>query len=125
MRQPPRACPSDSMDAIDHQERGRTSARRTAGEPAPHVEMDEAPRRPGKPVKDHGIRPGDIVGAITGETDLVGHQISAIEIHDSFSLVDVPQALAAKVIEVMSGCQIKGHPVFIKPDKDKGGKKKD
>ncbi len=135
-----------------------------AGEPAPRGEMDEAPRRPGKPVKNHGIhavprgdapplgraaaepaarlvageatrlkirlgkdqgiRPGDIVGAITGETDLVGRQIGAIEIHDSFSLVDVPQALAAKVIEVMSGCQIKGHPVFIKPDKHIDKKKK-
>ena len=75
--------------------------------------------------KNQGIRPGDIVGAITGETDLVGRQIGAIEIHDAFSLVDVPQALAAKVIEVMSGCQIKGHPVFIKPDKHIDKKKKD
>ncbi|MCG2811702.1 MAG: transposase [Candidatus Aminicenantes bacterium] len=31
----PRACPSASMDAIDHQERGRTSARRIAGGSAP------------------------------------------------------------------------------------------
>jgi ATP-dependent RNA helicase DeaD len=126
---------------------------RAAGEAAPRVEMDEAPRRPGKPARDHGIhavaepavrlvageatrlkirlgkdqgiRPGDIVGAITGETDLVGRQIGAIEIHDSFSLVDVPQALAAKVIQVMSGCQIKGHPVFIKTDKHIDKKKKD
>ena len=124
-----------------------------AGEAVRRVDMDEAPRRPGKPARDHGIhaaaepaarlaageatrlkirlgknqgiRPGDIVGAITGETDLVGRQIGAIEIHDSFSLVDVPQALAAKVIEVMSGCQIKGHPVFIKTDKHLDKKKKD
>jgi hypothetical protein len=31
--------------------------------------------------------------------------------------------LAATVMEVMGRCQIKGHPVFIKPDK--GGKKRD
>jgi ATP-dependent RNA helicase DeaD len=73
--------------------------------------------------KKQGIRPGDIVGAITGETNLTGRQIGAIEIHDDFSLVDVPQALAPALIEVMSRAQIKGHPVFIKPDK--GGKKRD
>jgi len=75
--------------------------------------------------KNQSIRPGDIVGAITGETDLPGRMIGAIDIHDRFSFVDVPQTFAAAVIEVMSRCQIKGHPVFIKPAKGKGGKKWD
>ena len=96
---------------------------RAAGEPAPRLTPDEVTRLKIKLGKNQGIRPGDIVGAITGETGLVGRQIGAIEIHDAFSLVDVPHALAAKVIEVMGGCQIKGHPVFIKPDKHKDGKK--
>jgi ATP-dependent RNA helicase DeaD len=71
------------------------------------------------------IKPGDIVGAIAGETDLPGRMIGAIDIHDRFSFVEVPQTFAASVIEVMNRCQIKGHPVFIKPAKNKGGKKWD
>jgi ATP-dependent RNA helicase DeaD len=94
-------------------------------EPVVHFVAGEMTRLLIKLGKKQGIRPGDIVGAITGETDLTGRMIGAIEIHDSFSLVDVPQALAASVIEVMSRCQIKGHAVFIKPDKHKDGKKKD
>jgi len=94
-----------------------------AGETAPRLTPGETTRLMIRLGKKQGIRPGDIVGAITGETDLTGRQIGAIEIHDAFSLVDVPQTLAAAVIEVMSRCQIKGHPVFIKPDK--GGKKRD
>lgn len=91
--------------------------------PAPRLGPDEVTRLKIKLGKNQGVRPGDIVGAITGETGLVGRQIGAIEIHDAFSLVDVPHALAAKVVEVMGRCQIKGHPVFIKVDKHKDKKK--
>jgi ATP-dependent RNA helicase DeaD len=94
-----------------------------AGKVAPRLIAGEATRLLIKLGKKQGIRPGDIVGAITGETDLTGRQIGAIEIHDGFSLVDVPRALAPSLIEVMSRCQIKGHPVFIKPAKGKDGKK--
>ncbi len=92
-------------------------------EALPHIHSGDTIRLLIKLGKKQGIRPGDIVGAITGETDLSGRQIGAIEIHDGFSLVDVPQSLAPALIEVMSRCQIKGHPVFIKPAKRKDGKK--
>lgn len=94
-------------------------------EPEFHFNSAEMIRLMIKLGKNQRIRPGDIVGAITGETDLPGRMIGAIDIHDAFSLVDVPQTFAASVIEVMSRCQIKGHPVFIKPAKTKGGKKWD
>jgi ATP-dependent RNA helicase DeaD len=102
---------------------GKHKGLRAAGEPAPRLTPGETVRLLIKLGKKQGIRPGDIVGAITGETDLTGRQIGAIEIHDDFSLVDVPQTLAPALIEVMNRCQIKGHAVFIKPDK--GGKKRD
>jgi ATP-dependent RNA helicase DeaD len=102
---------------------GKPAGEAGAKEPLPRVSDGESMRLLIKLGKKQGIRPGDIVGAITGETDLTGRQIGSIEIHDAFSLVDVPQALAATVIEAMSRTQIKGNPVFIKPAKDKDGKK--
>ena len=39
-----------------------------------------------------GIRPGDLVGAITHEAGLTGAQIGAIDISDRFSVVEVPEA---------------------------------
>jgi ATP-dependent RNA helicase DeaD len=102
---------------------GKPANTAAPAEPVVHFVPGEMTRLMIKLGKKQGIRPGDIVGAITGETDLTGRMIGAIEIHDAFSLVDVPQALAATVMEVMGRCQIKGHPVFIKPDK--GGKKRD
>ena len=38
-----------------------------------------------------GIRPGDLVGAITGEVGIQSRSIGAIEINDGFSLVEVPE----------------------------------
>jgi ATP-dependent RNA helicase DeaD len=55
-----------------------------------------------------GIRPQDLVGAITGESDLRGRDIGAIEIADRFSLVEVPQEAAENVIEALRGATIKG-----------------
>ncbi|MBE0664693.1 MAG: DbpA RNA binding domain-containing protein, partial [Candidatus Aminicenantes bacterium] len=94
-----------------------------ADEPVFHFSAADMTRLMIKLGRNQRIRPGDIVGAITGETDLPGRMIGAIDVHDRFSFVDVPQTSAASVIEVMNRCQIKGHPVFIKPAKDKGGKK--
>jgi hypothetical protein len=41
--------------------------------------------------REAGIRPQDLVGAITGETRLQGRQIGGIRIADRFSLVEVPE----------------------------------
>ena len=41
--------------------------------------------------REAGLRPQDLVGAITGETRLSGRNIGAIEISGRFSLVDVPE----------------------------------
>ena len=38
-----------------------------------------------------GIRPADLVGAITGETGVPARALGAIEIADTFSLVSVPE----------------------------------
>jgi ATP-dependent RNA helicase DeaD len=55
-----------------------------------------------------GIRPKDLVGAIAGETSVVGRQIGAIEISDRFSLVEVPEANADEVISALVRTTIKG-----------------
>lgn len=59
------------------------------------------------------IRPGDIVGAISGETGLSGDMIGSIEIYDKFSFVEVPKQDAEKVIDIMNKSQIKGKSVNI------------
>jgi ATP-dependent RNA helicase DeaD len=55
-----------------------------------------------------GVRPGDLVGAITGESGVTGRDIGAIEIADNFSLVEVPDAQADEVIAALRGTKIRG-----------------
>ena len=55
-----------------------------------------------------GIRPGDLVGAITGETDLTSKSIGAIEIADGFALVEVPEARADDVVAALRKTKLRG-----------------
>ncbi len=67
--------------------------------------------------RSSGIRPQDIVGAITGETGLKGRDIGAIEIADRFSLVEVPGDSANDVIEQLRDATIKGKRVTIRRER--------
>ena len=64
-----------------------------------------------------GIRPQDLVGAITGETPLSGREIGAIEISERFSLVEVPDTSADEVIDILRGATIKGKRPAIRRDR--------
>jgi ATP-dependent RNA helicase DeaD len=65
-----------------------------------------------------GIRPGDLVGAIAGESSLTGRQIGAIDIAERFSLVEVPQSAANEVIAALRATTIKGRKVTVRRDRD-------
>ncbi|MFI7515727.1 DEAD/DEAH box helicase [Micromonospora echinofusca] len=68
-----------------------------------------------------GVRPQDLVGAITGETGISGRDIGSIEIADRFSLVEVPQGVADEVIAGLRGSTIKGRKATVRRDRDGDG----
>lgn len=90
-------------------------------------------RRPGRPRsagttqvfvglgRRAGVRPQDLVGAITGETGMNGRDIGSIEIADRFSLVEVPAGLADEVISGLRGSTIKGRRATVRRDRDTDG----
>ncbi|MFI7079112.1 DEAD/DEAH box helicase [Micromonospora sp. NPDC049903] len=65
-----------------------------------------------------GVRPQDLVGAITGETGIRGRDIGSIEIADRFSLVEVPNGVADEVIAGLRGSTIKGRKATVRRDRD-------
>jgi ATP-dependent RNA helicase DeaD len=64
-----------------------------------------------------GIRPGDLVGAITNEAGITAKQLGAIEIGDGFSLVDVATDVADTVIQAMRGASLRGQKVQVRRDR--------
>ena len=64
------------------------------------------------------IRPGDLVGAIANETGLDSRAIGSIQIADRFSLVEVPEASADAIIEVLRTTTIKGKKVSVHRDRE-------
>jgi ATP-dependent RNA helicase DeaD len=64
-----------------------------------------------------GIRPGDLVGAITGEAGVESRTLGAIEIADKFSLIDVPEALADGIIAALKATTIRGKKVSVRRER--------
>jgi ATP-dependent RNA helicase DeaD len=65
-----------------------------------------------------GIRPGDLVGCIANETDLVGREIGPIKITEKFSVVGVPERSMQKVIDALKHTTIKGKKPTVRPYTD-------
>jgi ATP-dependent RNA helicase DeaD len=88
--------------------RGERPARRPSGGPTARLFVGLG--------REAGIRPGDLVGAITGETGLTGRDIGAIEIHQRFALVEVPEPAANEVIGSLKATMIKGRKATVRRD---------
>ena len=68
--------------------------------------------------KKAGIRPGDLVGAITGEAGITSKSLGAIEIGENFSLIEVPDDIADDIVKAMKGASLRGQKVTIRRDRD-------
>ncbi|MCE9590531.1 MAG: DEAD/DEAH box helicase [Planctomycetes bacterium] len=67
-----------------------------------------------------GIRPGDLVGAITGEAGIDSRDLGAIEITDRFSLIEVPEGAADEIVAALRATTIRGKRVQVRRDREGG-----
>jgi ATP-dependent RNA helicase DeaD len=124
---PPRS--SDSRDRGPARPDRRPSSRDDGGDRPQRTGPDRGARRgTGEPMarlwvgagRQAGVRPADLVGAISGETGLKSAFIGAIEIADRFSLVEVPDEVADDVIEALAATKLRGQKVTVRRDRDAG-----
>ncbi|WNG16294.1 DEAD/DEAH box helicase [Cystobacter fuscus] len=64
-----------------------------------------------------GVRPSDLVGAIAGEAGVEGKRIGAIQIGDTYSLVEVPESLADQVIAALRQTTLRGRKAQVRRDR--------
>ncbi len=63
------------------------------------------------------VGPGDLVGAIAGETSLSGRDIGSIDIQDRFSLVEVPSDRVDEVIAALGRTTLRGRKVHARRER--------
>jgi ATP-dependent RNA helicase DeaD len=63
-----------------------------------------------------GVRPGDLVGAITGESGITSDRIGKLDIRDGHSVAEIASADAETVIEKMNGLTLKGRRIAARVD---------
>ena len=64
-----------------------------------------------------GVRPADVVGAITGESGIKGDEVGRVEIRDTFSVVEIMSDVADKVIQALNGTTMKGRALRVDYDR--------
>jgi ATP-dependent RNA helicase DeaD len=102
---PPRSAPPGRRRA----ESGRRPARETVEKVPMQLFRIEVGR-------DHGVEPGNIVGAITNEAQLDGRYVGRIKIFDTFSLVDLPAGMPHEIVEHLKKVRLGGRPLRIRRD---------
>lgn len=65
--------------------------------------------------KKQNVRPGDVLGAIAGESGIPGKLVGSIDIHDRYTFVEVPRDVAADVLDAMKNVKLKGKTISVEP----------
>ncbi|HEX2022379.1 MAG TPA: DbpA RNA binding domain-containing protein, partial [Candidatus Thermoplasmatota archaeon] len=68
--------------------------------------------------REDGVRPGDLVGALTHEGGLVGAEIGRIDILGRMSVAEVPADRVADLFDAMANATIRGRRVQMREARD-------
>ena len=113
--------PLRDLDGLDRRggrnDRGRNGRRRQRGDDEEY--MDRKNARGGMTRlfinlgKNQNVKPGDILGAIAGESGIPGRLVGSIDMYDKYTFVEVPKEQADIVMDAMNHVKIKGKSVHV------------
>ena len=63
--------------------------------------------------KNQNVKPGDILGAIAGESGMPGKMVGSIDMYDKYTFVEVPRESADAVLKAMKDVKIKGKNIHM------------
>ena len=117
------AVPERAFEAREPRERSERSERPERAERPVRERVPRDPNAPEVGMKtyridvgyQHGVQPGNIVGAIANEADLEARFIGRIDIRDEFTLVDLPDGMPADLLEHMQSVRVASRPLRMRP----------
>lgn len=63
---------------------------------------------------NHGVQPGNIVGAIANEAELDSKHIGRIDIRDDHTLVDLPEGMPPELLTYLKKVRVVGQPLRMR-----------
>ena len=63
--------------------------------------------------RDQNVKPGDVLGAVAGESGIPGKMIGSIDMYDKYTFVEVPEDCAEMVLDAMHNVKIRGKGVHM------------
>ncbi len=121
---PARGAKFERSDRNERNDRSERSPRSERSE-RPDYPKKERVLRPADPGKQtfrievghaHGVKPGNIVGAIANEANIDSKHIGRIEIYDDYSVLDLPDSLSGELLDLLKNVWVAGQQLRIRPD---------
>jgi ATP-dependent RNA helicase DeaD len=112
----PRAARTEAFSNPAEDGRKRTPETR---EPRAHAVSEHRPAEPGMETfrvevgHMHGVKPGNIVGAIANEAELDSKHIGRITIREDHSLVDLPEGMPSEILQHLKKAWVAGQRLRI------------
>lgn len=69
--------------------------------------------------KNHKISPGDLIREISKRSGIDGKSVGKIDIHSTYSFIEIPEHYAELVLVSLDKARIKGVPIVVEPAKKK------
>ena len=96
--------PRQTRDRAGHKER------RPRGDTGPAAAMETYRLDVGTA---HGVKAGNILGAIANEANLTGRDIGRIELHEEYSTVDLPEGMPKAMFQHLKKVRVAGRPLNL------------
>ena len=61
----------------------------------------------------HGVKPGNIVGAISNEAGIDGKVIGRIELYEDYSTVDLPEGMPREILQILKKAWVSGNQMRL------------
>ena len=120
LKNPPKRAPRSDKSNANKSHRGerKTEGRRSRKETGVDMELFRI-----EVGHSHGVKPGNIVGAIANEAGIDGQHIASIKIEENYSTIELPSGMPKELFQSLKKIRVVGQALKISHYNDEAKKK--